>query len=37
MLSDYGVKNTIVGKKVAEEIKLDDVLYMSTVPPEQQS
>jgi len=37
MLSDYGVKNTVIGKKVAEEIKLDDVLYMSTVPPEQQS
>ncbi len=36
-LSDYGVKNNTIGKKVAEEIKLDVTFYLSTVPPEQQS
>jgi polyisoprenoid-binding protein YceI len=36
-LSDYGVKNQVVGQKVADTLQLDNTIYMSTVPPEQQS
>jgi polyisoprenoid-binding protein YceI len=36
-LSDYGVSNKIVGQKVADTIRLDNTIYMSTVPPEEQS
>jgi polyisoprenoid-binding protein YceI len=36
-LSDFGVKNQIIGQKVAEAIELDNTIYMSTVPPEEQS
>ena len=36
MLSDYGVKNPAIGSKVADELKLETSLYMSTVKPEDQ-
>jgi polyisoprenoid-binding protein YceI len=36
-LSDFDVKNQIGGQKVAETIQLDNTIYMSTVPPEEQS
>lgn len=35
-LSEYGVKNDIIGGKVAEVIEIDTALYMSTVKPEDQ-
>jgi polyisoprenoid-binding protein YceI len=35
-LSEFGVENTIIGRKVAEELSLDTTLYMSTVKPEDQ-
>jgi polyisoprenoid-binding protein YceI len=35
-LSDYGVKNQAIGSKVADELKLETSLYMSTVKPEDQ-
>jgi polyisoprenoid-binding protein YceI len=36
-LSDYGVQNKVIGQKVAEVIKIDTNLVMSTVPPEEQA
>jgi polyisoprenoid-binding protein YceI len=36
-LSDYGVKNQVVGQKVADTLQLENTIYMSTVPPEEQS
>jgi polyisoprenoid-binding protein YceI len=36
-LSDYGVKNQVVGQKVADTLQLDNTIYMSTVAPEEQS
>jgi polyisoprenoid-binding protein YceI len=35
-LSDYKVTNQAVGGKVADQLKLETTLYMSTVPPEDQ-
>jgi len=35
-LSDYGVANSNIGSKVADELKLETSLYMSTVKPEDQ-
>jgi polyisoprenoid-binding protein YceI len=35
-LSDYGVSNQNIGSKVADELKLETSLYMSTVKPEDQ-
>lgn len=35
-LSDFEVSHPVVGKKVANEIQINTVLYMSTVPPERQ-
>lgn len=38
-LSDYGIQNEVITtrKKVAEILNMDTTLYMSTVPPEEQS
>jgi polyisoprenoid-binding protein YceI len=36
-LSDFGVKNQVVGQKVADTLQLDNTIYMSTVAPEEQS
>lgn len=36
-LADYGVSNNVVGHKVAETIKIDTNLVMSTVKPEDQA
>lgn len=36
VLSDFGVKNQNIGNKVADELKLETTLYMSTVKPEDQ-
>lgn len=35
-LSDFGVSHPVIGKKVADTIELNTVLYMSTIPPERQ-
>lgn len=35
-LADYGVSNNVIGKKVAEIIKVDTNLILTTVPPEDQ-
>lgn len=35
-LADYGVSNNVIGKKVAEVIKVDTSLVLSTVAPEDQ-
>jgi polyisoprenoid-binding protein YceI len=36
-LEDYGIKNKVVGQKVAQSVTLDTVIYLSTVSPEEQS
>jgi polyisoprenoid-binding protein YceI len=36
VLSDFAVKNQNIGSKVADEMKLETTLYMSTVKPEDQ-
>jgi polyisoprenoid-binding protein YceI len=36
-LEDYGIKNKVIGQKVAQNVTLDTVIYLSTVAPEEQS
>jgi len=36
-IADYGVKHPVIGEKVANEVSLDVSLYLSTLPPAEQS
>ncbi len=35
-LGEFGIKNRVIGQKVAEEVEIDTTLYLATVEPEMQ-